>query len=72
MFDNPDGIAWLGYLRYPVAIIALIWGIASGLILAWALNSLALWHTLGLVAICGLVGGIVIGLSLRRWPPPGL
>jgi|HubBroStandDraft_3_1064219.scaffolds.fasta_scaffold645980_2 hypothetical protein len=72
MFDNPDGIPWLGYLRYPVAIIALTWGITSGLILAWALNSLALSHTLGIVLICGVVGGIVIGLSLRRWPPPGL
>jgi hypothetical protein len=54
---------------YPVAIVALIWGIVAGLACAWALNALPLPHAFGIVVISGVVGGIAIALALKRWPP---
>lgn len=76
MSDEPrkrdvKGIGRLRGLPYPVAIIAIAWGIVAGLACDWAINVLPLPYALSVGATLAILMGIAIALCLRRWPPSG-
>jgi hypothetical protein len=60
-------------LPYPVAVFALVWGTAMGLVVVLAINFLPLPYTwavaLTLAAIGGGAMGIMLGRYLKRYPP---
>jgi hypothetical protein len=65
-------IGWLSGLPSPVAIVAVIWGTVAGLACVFSIDFLGIPYTLAVSVISGAVGGIILGLCLRRWPPSGL